>query len=216
MTNLDRISAPDYIPTEQDVLRVRFPTTGIHDYAFTIKTITLRWLVLCHWHIANTDSILCGKHTIDTCWGTPVCVHVRVCVHDHISNCVCTKPLPGSKVSLSVLVLFLSKSRVAALTAAKQRSTSTSGEHCVPRLNDTCVYIMNQGLYLSLDHKKIKAPLQIWYYYGLKEEKNHNQSCSRNQFGTGSQPVWLRACQFLAFAHCKAKQRCWKLKLESW
>ncbi|XP_036970330.1 guanine nucleotide-binding protein subunit alpha-11-like [Acanthopagrus latus] len=42
MNNLDRIAAPDYIPTEQDVLRVRFPTTGIHDYSFTIKTITLR------------------------------------------------------------------------------------------------------------------------------------------------------------------------------
>ncbi|XP_074491553.1 guanine nucleotide-binding protein subunit alpha-14-like [Sebastes fasciatus] len=42
MSSLDRISAPDYIPTEQDVLRVRFPTTGIHDYSFTIKTITLR------------------------------------------------------------------------------------------------------------------------------------------------------------------------------
>ncbi|XP_040041075.1 guanine nucleotide-binding protein subunit alpha-14 [Gasterosteus aculeatus] len=42
MSNLDRISAPDYIPTEQDVLRVRFPTTGIHDYSFTINKITLR------------------------------------------------------------------------------------------------------------------------------------------------------------------------------
>ncbi|XP_041861329.1 guanine nucleotide-binding protein subunit alpha-11-like [Melanotaenia boesemani] len=42
MTNLDRISSLDYIPTEQDVLRVRFPTTGIHDYSFNIKTITLR------------------------------------------------------------------------------------------------------------------------------------------------------------------------------
>ncbi|XP_068175609.1 guanine nucleotide-binding protein subunit alpha-15-like isoform X2 [Antennarius striatus] len=42
MSNLDRISASDYIPTEQDVLRVRFPTTGIHDYAFNVKNITLR------------------------------------------------------------------------------------------------------------------------------------------------------------------------------
>ncbi|XP_028299324.1 guanine nucleotide-binding protein subunit alpha-11-like isoform X1 [Gouania willdenowi] len=42
MNNLDRISSQDYIPTEQDVLRVRFPTTGIHDYGFTIKKITLR------------------------------------------------------------------------------------------------------------------------------------------------------------------------------
>ncbi|XP_072245699.1 guanine nucleotide-binding protein subunit alpha-14-like [Leuresthes tenuis] len=42
MSHLDRISAQDYIPTEQDVLRVRFPTTGIHDYSFNIKSITLR------------------------------------------------------------------------------------------------------------------------------------------------------------------------------
>lgn len=42
MGHLERIAAPEYIPTEQDVLRVRFPTTGIHDYSFTIKTITLR------------------------------------------------------------------------------------------------------------------------------------------------------------------------------
>ncbi|XP_037106520.1 guanine nucleotide-binding protein subunit alpha-11-like [Syngnathus acus] len=42
MSQLDRIAEPDYVPTEQDVLRVRFPTTGIHDYAFTINKITLR------------------------------------------------------------------------------------------------------------------------------------------------------------------------------
>lgn len=42
MNNLDRITSQDYIPTEQDVLRVRFPTTGIHDYSFTVNTITLR------------------------------------------------------------------------------------------------------------------------------------------------------------------------------
>ncbi|XP_067252313.1 guanine nucleotide-binding protein G(q) subunit alpha-like isoform X1 [Chanodichthys erythropterus] len=42
MTNLDRIAAPDYIPTAQDVLRVRFPTTGINDYAFSVEKITLR------------------------------------------------------------------------------------------------------------------------------------------------------------------------------
>ncbi|XP_072294909.1 guanine nucleotide-binding protein subunit alpha-14-like [Eucyclogobius newberryi] len=42
LSHLDRIASPDYIPTEQDVLRVRFPTTGIHDYSFTIKNITLR------------------------------------------------------------------------------------------------------------------------------------------------------------------------------
>ncbi|XP_056303722.1 guanine nucleotide-binding protein subunit alpha-11-like isoform X2 [Danio aesculapii] len=42
MTNLERIAAPDYIPTAQDVLRVRLPTTGINDYSFSVEKITLR------------------------------------------------------------------------------------------------------------------------------------------------------------------------------
>ncbi|KAG5847820.1 guanine nucleotide-binding protein subunit alpha-11-like [Anguilla anguilla] len=42
MNNLDRIAAPGYIPTMQDVLRVRVPTTGIIDYSFTVEKISLR------------------------------------------------------------------------------------------------------------------------------------------------------------------------------
>ncbi|XP_051551498.1 guanine nucleotide-binding protein subunit alpha-11-like isoform X2 [Myxocyprinus asiaticus] len=42
MMNLDRIANPDYIPTAQDVLRVRFPTTGINEYSFSVENITLR------------------------------------------------------------------------------------------------------------------------------------------------------------------------------
>ncbi|XP_055073801.2 guanine nucleotide-binding protein G(q) subunit alpha isoform X2 [Misgurnus anguillicaudatus] len=42
MKNLDRIASADYIPTAQDVLRVRFPTTGINDYSFSVEKITLR------------------------------------------------------------------------------------------------------------------------------------------------------------------------------
>lgn len=42
ITNLERIAAPSYMPTDQDVLRVRFPTTGINDYSFVVEKITLR------------------------------------------------------------------------------------------------------------------------------------------------------------------------------
>ncbi|XP_064186434.1 guanine nucleotide-binding protein subunit alpha-11-like [Anguilla rostrata] len=42
MENLDRIAAPNYIPTPQDVLRVRVPTTGINDYSFKVTNVTLR------------------------------------------------------------------------------------------------------------------------------------------------------------------------------
>lgn len=42
MANLGRMAAHEYIPTDQDVLRVRVPTTGINDYSFTVDKISLR------------------------------------------------------------------------------------------------------------------------------------------------------------------------------
>ncbi|XP_043909681.1 guanine nucleotide-binding protein subunit alpha-11-like [Protopterus annectens] len=41
-TELDRIAADRYVPTEQDVLRVRVPTTGINEYSFTVEGMHLR------------------------------------------------------------------------------------------------------------------------------------------------------------------------------
>uniref|UniRef100_A0A8C1J8M4 Guanine nucleotide binding protein (G protein), alpha 15 (Gq class), tandem duplicate 4 n=1 Tax=Cyprinus carpio TaxID=7962 RepID=A0A8C1J8M4_CYPCA len=42
--SLDRIAAEGYIPTPQDVLQVRFPTTGITDHCFTLEKMTLRFV----------------------------------------------------------------------------------------------------------------------------------------------------------------------------
>ncbi|KAK9967482.1 hypothetical protein ABG768_001880 [Culter alburnus] len=40
--NLDRITGEGYIPTNQDILQVRFPTTGITDHCFPLEKMTLR------------------------------------------------------------------------------------------------------------------------------------------------------------------------------
>ncbi|XP_039622786.1 guanine nucleotide-binding protein subunit alpha-11-like isoform X1 [Polypterus senegalus] len=42
LTHLDRIGQPNYIPSLDDVLRVRVHTTGIQEYSFTIKKTNLR------------------------------------------------------------------------------------------------------------------------------------------------------------------------------
>uniref|UniRef100_A0A3Q2V8R6 Guanine nucleotide-binding protein subunit alpha n=1 Tax=Haplochromis burtoni TaxID=8153 RepID=A0A3Q2V8R6_HAPBU len=39
---LERISTPGYVPTQQDVLRVRVPTTGIIEYPFNLENIIFR------------------------------------------------------------------------------------------------------------------------------------------------------------------------------
>ncbi|XP_069786559.1 guanine nucleotide-binding protein subunit alpha-14 isoform X1 [Narcine bancroftii] len=42
LSDVDRISSPLYIPTQQDVLRVRVPTTGIIEYPFDLENIIFR------------------------------------------------------------------------------------------------------------------------------------------------------------------------------
>ena len=44
LSDLDRIAAANYLPTEQDVLRARAPTTGIIEYPFDLDTIIFRWV----------------------------------------------------------------------------------------------------------------------------------------------------------------------------
>lgn len=39
---MERIFSQKYIPTEQDVLRVRVPTTGINEYPFTINSVLFK------------------------------------------------------------------------------------------------------------------------------------------------------------------------------
>uniref|UniRef100_A0A3B3XWR3 Guanine nucleotide-binding protein subunit alpha n=1 Tax=Poecilia mexicana TaxID=48701 RepID=A0A3B3XWR3_9TELE len=42
LDSLDRIAQPIYLPTQQDVLRVRVPTTGIIEYPFDLQSVIFR------------------------------------------------------------------------------------------------------------------------------------------------------------------------------
>ncbi|XP_057564168.1 guanine nucleotide-binding protein subunit alpha-11 isoform X2 [Hippopotamus amphibius kiboko] len=42
LADVDRIATPGYLPTQQDVLRVRVPTTGIIEYPFDLENIIFR------------------------------------------------------------------------------------------------------------------------------------------------------------------------------
>ncbi|KAH7717906.1 guanine nucleotide binding proteinq polypeptide [Aphelenchoides avenae] len=41
---LDRLSASDYVPTEQDILRARVATKSIVEYSFLLKKVTIRMI----------------------------------------------------------------------------------------------------------------------------------------------------------------------------
>lgn len=42
LEDLERIQDPSYLPTEQDILRARVPTTGIIEYPFDLDSIVFR------------------------------------------------------------------------------------------------------------------------------------------------------------------------------
>lgn len=49
LDSLDRIAVPDYLPTLQDILRARVPTTGIIEYPFDLDSIIFRWAYALVW-----------------------------------------------------------------------------------------------------------------------------------------------------------------------
>ncbi|XP_070600808.1 guanine nucleotide-binding protein subunit alpha-15 [Erythrolamprus reginae] len=42
LSNLERIASEGYVPSAQDILRTRVPTTGINEYCFSMQKVTLR------------------------------------------------------------------------------------------------------------------------------------------------------------------------------
>lgn len=46
LNDLERVASEGYVPTQQDVLRVRVPTTGIIEYPFDLENIIFRYW--CH------------------------------------------------------------------------------------------------------------------------------------------------------------------------
>ena len=44
LSDIDRVTAEGYVPAQQDVLRVRVPTTGIIEYPFDLENVIFRYL----------------------------------------------------------------------------------------------------------------------------------------------------------------------------
>lgn len=58
LSDLDRVTAEGYVPTQQDVLRVRVPTTGIIEYPFDLENVIFRYP---SWHQDGGFTIARGR-----------------------------------------------------------------------------------------------------------------------------------------------------------
>lgn len=62
LDDLQRICADGYLPTTQDVLRVRVPTTGINEYLFTINKVVFRMVDVGGQRSERRKWIHCFEH----------------------------------------------------------------------------------------------------------------------------------------------------------
>lgn len=68
LNDLDRISLPNYVPTQQDVLRTRVKTTGIVETHFTFKDLHFKWAFGLD-SIQNTEPISHLGNICQSCIG---------------------------------------------------------------------------------------------------------------------------------------------------
>lgn len=66
LMEIDRVAALNYLPTEQDILRVRVPTTGIIEYPFDLEEIRFRYLSLHSTRSCVLPLLRSWKHTHTT------------------------------------------------------------------------------------------------------------------------------------------------------
>lgn len=62
LSDLERITAADYLPTEQDILRARAPTTGILEYPFDLDGIVFRYFFTNYfffWFRSKQCGVIC-------------------------------------------------------------------------------------------------------------------------------------------------------------
>ena len=66
LSDLDRIAQPGYLPTQQDILRVRVPTTGITEHPFELEDIKFRMLDMGGWNAERRRWIKFFENGTDT------------------------------------------------------------------------------------------------------------------------------------------------------
>ena len=86
LDELERVGDPDYLPSVQDILRARTPTTGIIEYPFDLDGVIFRWVdASCRslWsssffpNLASCIVLFAGS--IDGCIGVGQCLPCSSC-----------------------------------------------------------------------------------------------------------------------------------------
>nr|Q9XZV4.1 RecName: Full=Guanine nucleotide-binding protein G(q) subunit alpha; AltName: Full=Guanine nucleotide-binding protein alpha-q [Geodia cydonium]CAB43527.1 Gq protein, alpha subunit [Geodia cydonium] len=116
LDDLPRISSNDYVPTTQDVLRVRVPTTGINEYPFTINKIIFKMVDVGGQRSERRKWIHCFDHVTSVMFLVAISEYDQILVEAdsrvnrmveslHLFNTIISYPW----FNKSSIILFLNK-----------------------------------------------------------------------------------------------------------
>jgi hypothetical protein len=69
LPKIDLVTTSGYLPTEQDILHARFPTSGINEYSFNLERVSFRYV-----------RFMAIELSAFLCWSvTECCVYLLCC-----------------------------------------------------------------------------------------------------------------------------------------
>lgn len=98
--SIDRIAAPDYLPTDQDVLRSRVKTTGITETTFHIGDLTYRMFDVGGQRSERKKWIHCFENVTAIVFLVAISEYDQVLVEDETVVCIqnlSSPPSPNSR-----------------------------------------------------------------------------------------------------------------------
>ncbi|XP_070611200.1 guanine nucleotide-binding protein G(t) subunit alpha-3 [Erythrolamprus reginae] len=168
LNDLDRLTAPDYVPNEQDVLRSRVKTTGIIETQFSFKDLHFRMFDVGGQRSERKKWIHCFEGVTCIIFCAALSAYDMVLVEDeevnrmheslHLFSSICNHQYFAS----TSIVLFLNKKDL-----FQEKISKTNLRICFPEYNgpntfeDAGNYIKNQFLDLNIrkEDKEIYAHL---------------------------------------------------------
>ncbi|CAN9504544.1 unnamed protein product [Ophioblennius macclurei] len=115
LSDLNRITAPGYIPTLQDILRVRVPTTGILEYPFDLSRVVFRMVDVGGQRSERRKWIHCFECVTSIIFLSAISEYDQVLMENETENRLCESLalfktiLSSSWFQESSTILFLNK-----------------------------------------------------------------------------------------------------------
>uniref|UniRef100_A0A8D0FLZ3 Guanine nucleotide-binding protein subunit alpha n=1 Tax=Strix occidentalis caurina TaxID=311401 RepID=A0A8D0FLZ3_STROC len=104
LTDLDRIAMPSFVPTQQDTLRVRVPTTGIIEYPSDLENTVFRMVDVGGQRSERRKWIRCFESVISIIFLVALSEYDQV-----LAECDNENQMEESKILNSSVILFLNK-----------------------------------------------------------------------------------------------------------